>query len=86
MPDYGILTSPLELAMSSNEKPTAICAQCKANFDRGASKSFPFCSPRCKLLDLGAWASERYVIQGKPLEDTAAELSSDEIDEQSNDA
>jgi uncharacterized protein len=22
----------------------------------------PFCSERCKLLDLGAWASEKYVI------------------------
>lgn len=22
----------------------------------------PFCSERCKLIDLGAWASEEYVI------------------------
>jgi uncharacterized protein len=22
----------------------------------------PFCSERCRLLDLGAWASEKYVI------------------------
>ncbi|MBM3782861.1 MAG: DNA gyrase inhibitor YacG [Acidobacteria bacterium] len=22
----------------------------------------PFCSPRCRLLDLGNWASEKYVI------------------------
>jgi len=22
----------------------------------------PFCSDRCRLLDLGAWASEAYVI------------------------
>ena len=22
----------------------------------------PFCSERCKLIDLGAWASERYSI------------------------
>lgn len=22
----------------------------------------PFCSERCRLIDLGAWASERYVI------------------------
>ena len=25
----------------------------------------PFCSARCKGLDLGAWASESYVIAGK---------------------
>ena len=30
----------------------------------------PFCSERCKTGDLGAWASERYVIQGAPAEDT----------------
>jgi uncharacterized protein len=23
---------------------------------------FPFCSQRCRLLDLGAWASEKYVV------------------------
>ncbi|MFU0842408.1 MAG: DNA gyrase inhibitor YacG [Burkholderia sp.] len=26
----------------------------------------PFCSERCKLIDLGAWADDRYVIQGAP--------------------
>jgi endogenous inhibitor of DNA gyrase (YacG/DUF329 family) len=24
----------------------------------------PFCSERCRLLDLGNWASEKYVIPG----------------------
>jgi len=23
---------------------------------------FPFCSERCKIIDLGNWASEKYVI------------------------
>ncbi|HWR58895.1 MAG TPA: DNA gyrase inhibitor YacG [Thermodesulfovibrionales bacterium] len=27
--------------------------------------SKPFCSERCKLLDLGKWASEEYRIEGK---------------------
>jgi len=26
------------------------------------SEFFPFCSERCKLIDLGNWASEKYVI------------------------
>jgi endogenous inhibitor of DNA gyrase (YacG/DUF329 family) len=34
----------------------------------------PFCSERCKLLDLGAWASEGYRIPGKK------EESEDETD------
>ncbi len=27
------------------------------------SKWRPFCSERCKLIDLGAWASERYRVE-----------------------
>ncbi|MGI9339544.1 MAG: DNA gyrase inhibitor YacG, partial [Psychrobacter sp.] len=26
------------------------------------NKSKPFCSERCKLIDLGAWASEEYTL------------------------
>jgi endogenous inhibitor of DNA gyrase (YacG/DUF329 family) len=29
----------------------------------------PFCSERCRTVDLGAWASESYRIPGKPGED-----------------
>lgn len=29
----------------------------------------PFCSERCKQIDLGAWASESYVIPGEPVPD-----------------
>ncbi len=33
----------------------------------------PFCSERCKLIDLGEWADNAYVIEDKPgeLEDDA---------------
>jgi len=36
------------------------------------SKWRPFCSERCRLIDLGAWADEQYAIAGKepsPMED-----------------
>lgn len=29
----------------------------------------PFCSERCKLIDLGAWASDEYKIPGKKEEE-----------------
>jgi endogenous inhibitor of DNA gyrase (YacG/DUF329 family) len=29
----------------------------------------PFCSERCRLVDLGAWATEAYRIPAKPAED-----------------
>jgi uncharacterized protein len=28
--------------------------------------SFPFCSPRCKLADLGRWLDGSYTIPGEP--------------------
>lgn len=27
----------------------------------------PFCSSRCRMLDLGNWASDRYRIAGEPI-------------------
>ncbi len=29
----------------------------------------PFCSEKCKLIDLGAWLSEEYWIEGKKEEE-----------------
>lgn len=29
---------------------------------------FPFCSPRCRLVDLGRWLDGEYRIPGAPLE------------------
>ena len=37
-----------------------------------ASRYRPFCSERCKLLDLGAWATEKYRI-AKPPDDAEEE-------------
>ncbi|RWA52783.1 pilus assembly protein [Cupriavidus sp. UYMSc13B] len=43
------------------------------------NKFRPFCSERCKQIDLGAWASEKYVIGGKPGE-TSPDQPEDEDD------
>jgi len=42
---------------------TIRCPICKAEvaFD---DPNMPFCSDRCRLLDLGNWAAERYRIEG----------------------
>jgi uncharacterized protein len=37
------------------------CRICRKPVKSG-EKYFPFCSERCKLIDLGAWADERYRI------------------------
>ncbi len=39
------------------------CPTCRTDVVwTSASPCRPFCSERCKNLDLGAWASERYTI------------------------
>jgi len=38
------------------------CPICKRPTDSEKDADFPFCSDRCRLLDLGAWAAEKYVV------------------------
>ncbi len=33
----------------------------------------PFCSERCKLIDLGEWASDSYVIRGEAMQNSSNE-------------
>lgn len=45
------------------------CPTCKAPVTWDASfPDRPFCSQRCRLIDLGAWASEEHVIPGNEQE------------------
>jgi len=39
-----------------------ICPICKKPTDSETDADFPFCSTRCRDLDLGNWASEKYVV------------------------
>ena len=46
---------------------TVSCPHCgKPVAWESASPWRPFCSERCKLIDLGDWAAERHVIAGNP--------------------
>jgi uncharacterized protein len=38
------------------------CPICKTATDSTAHAEFPFCTERCRLRDLGNWASEKYVV------------------------
>jgi endogenous inhibitor of DNA gyrase (YacG/DUF329 family) len=46
---------------------TLRCPTCKTIVLAGAA-DFPFCSDRCRLIDLGKWASGGYVISS-PIHD-----------------
>lgn len=41
------------------------CPVCKNKTTWEENPWKPFCSERCKLLDLGKWISEEYKIEGK---------------------
>lgn len=46
-------------AMSRKKTP---CPICRKEVVRSEGSLWPFCSERCKLIDLGRWADEQYRI------------------------
>ena len=49
------------------------CPVCKKEVETSGPE-FPFCSERCRIIDLGNWSAEKYVISepaqpGPPLEE-----------------
>ena len=44
------------------------CPICNRPTDSTRDADFPFCSERCRLMDLGNWSAERYVVS-EPLFD-----------------
>jgi uncharacterized protein len=56
---------------------TVKCPTCGRGIEWSEQSPFrPFCSERCRVIDLGAWLSEKHVIP-----DTGTELSPDAPDE-----
>lgn len=52
------------------------CPQCQKKAAWDIKNPYrPFCSERCKLIDLGAWASESYQIPSSPSEEEYGEYS-----------
>lgn len=48
------------------------CPICKKEVPFGAPE-MPFCSERCRLIDLGKWADEEYKIPAEPAPVTGQE-------------
>jgi endogenous inhibitor of DNA gyrase (YacG/DUF329 family) len=63
------------------------CPICKREVDEAAKgregSFFPFCSERCKLIDLGRWLSGKYQIPVSPADedDSAPPVISNENEE-----
>jgi uncharacterized protein len=58
------------------------CPVCKKPVT-SSDADFPFCSDRCRLIDLGKWASGDYVISS-PVTDTEESLREVEDEENSS--
>jgi endogenous inhibitor of DNA gyrase (YacG/DUF329 family) len=63
--------------MTTHKKPLqVICPTCQKPVNWVPDNTFrPFCSERCKMIDLGVWASEGYSIADDgedPLSDQVA--------------
>jgi len=57
---------------------TVDCPTCQKKVEWNTSNPFrPFCSERCKKIDLGAWAEESYVI-------TSTSPEPDDLSDESN--
>jgi uncharacterized protein len=48
---------------------TASCFICGKLFEPEESRAMPFCSDRCRQIDLGRWLSEGYAVPEPPRED-----------------
>lgn len=50
--------------MNTQQKKTVVsCPHCGKDVEWNSANKFrPFCSERCKLIDLGQWANEGYRI------------------------
>ena len=55
------------------------CPVCDTPFDPTRSPAVPFCSERCKQIDLGRWLDERYSLPAEGTEDSESADSADEL-------
>lgn len=58
------------------------CPVCKKTTTWKENPNRPFCSEKCKLLDLGKWAAEEYKVPGENIggRDAEEELTTEETD------
>jgi len=62
------------------------CPNCGARVRwEPASRWRPFCSERCKMVDLGAWFSEERGIPGEDLEELPGESDSEALSDRPGD-
>ena len=51
------------------------CPICRKPVDSAIHPDFPFCSERCRLLDLGNWAMEKYKVSAPMMDESKSEAT-----------
>jgi len=55
--------------MPVNKPPIVTCPHCGKEMEWDTGNRFrPFCSERCKMIDLGKWANEEYRVEQREQE------------------
>jgi hypothetical protein len=60
--------------------PLVKCPTCQREIDWSQAPFRPFCSERCKLIDLGAWLAEKHAIPGEPAPDEPVDRAREQPD------
>lgn len=61
-------TSSIWNSPVANPERIVACPNCGKSTPYSSKNSYrPFCSERCRLIDLGDWASEAHAIPGREL-------------------
>ncbi|MHC5305813.1 DNA gyrase inhibitor YacG [Bartonella sp. LJL80] len=69
------MAEPKDISPKADAKVTPLrpphpCPECGKASTR---EHYPFCSPRCRAIDLNRWLSGSYVLPGKPLDNADEE-------------
>lgn len=64
-----MIKSPRDVTDRLSRPRTIRCAICECEFDPASSKAMPFCSNRCRHVDLSRWLTEGYTLPYEPPED-----------------
>jgi len=57
------------------------CPTCRQRTEWENNPYRPFCSERCKLIDLGEWASEGFKIPGKLVDESGEQTEREQEDD-----
>jgi uncharacterized protein len=56
------------------------CPTCGRNFDPQKSEAMPFCSERCRRIDLSRWLDEKYALPIEQPDDESRDESADDAE------